>query len=59
MDRWGSDLSDHLGADCVLARPRRTAQGHSFIGYFIFSLICFPIALITAYLVRDRRAMAF
>ncbi len=41
--------------------PARVARrkGHSFIGYFIFSLICFPIALITAYLVRDRRATAF
>ena len=33
----------------VLAR-----QGHSFIGYFIFSLIFFPAALIVAYIVSDR-----
>jgi hypothetical protein len=41
--------------------PARVARrkGHSFIGYFIFSLICFPIALIVAYLVRDRRAPAY
>ena len=41
--------------------PARVARrkGHSFIGYFIFSLIFFPLALITAYLVRDRRAPAY
>jgi hypothetical protein len=40
--------------------PARVARrkGHSFIGYFIFSLIFFPLALITAYLVRDRTAPA-
>ena len=40
--------------------PARVARrkGHSFIGYFIFSLIFFPLALLTAYLVRDRRAPA-
>ena len=39
--------------------PARVAgrKGHSFFGYFIFSLIFFPAALIVAYLVRDRRAM--
>ncbi|MBV9003850.1 MAG: hypothetical protein JOZ98_14135 [Solirubrobacterales bacterium] len=41
--------------------PARVAnrKGHSFIGYFLFSLIFFPLALITAYLVRDRRAAAY
>ena len=38
-----------------VARPK----GHSFIGYFIFSLIFFPLALITAYVVRDRSAPAY
>ena len=39
--------------------PARVAgrKGHSFFGYFIFSLIFFPAALIVAYMVRDRRAM--
>jgi hypothetical protein len=38
--------------------PARVAgrKGHSFFGFFIFSLIFFPAALITAYLVKDRRA---
>ena len=41
--------------------PARVARrkGHSFIGYFIFSLFFFPLALITAYLVRDRNAPAY
>jgi hypothetical protein len=36
--------------------PARVARrkGHSFILYFIFSLFFFPLALLTAYLVRDR-----
>jgi hypothetical protein len=31
------------------------AKGHSFFGYFLFSLVFFPAALIVAYLVADRR----
>ena len=38
-----------------LARVARR-KGHSFILYFIFSLFFFPLALLTAYLVRDRTA---
>ena len=36
--------------------PARVAgrKGHSFIGYFIFSLVFFPLALLVAYLVEDR-----
>ena len=36
--------------------PARVAgrKGHSFIGYFIFSMFFFPAAIITAYLVPDR-----
>ena len=35
--------------------PARVAarKGHSFLGYFIFSLFFFPAALIVAYLVKD------
>lgn len=41
--------------------PARVARrkGHSFILYFIFSLFFFPLALLTAYLVRDRTAPAY
>jgi hypothetical protein len=37
--------------------PARVAarKGHSFFGYFLFSLIFFPAALIVAYMVSDRR----
>jgi hypothetical protein len=36
--------------------PARVAgrKGHSFVGYFIFSLFFFPAAIIVAYLVPDR-----
>ena len=36
--------------------PARVAgrKGHSFIGYFLFSVFFFPAALIAAYLVHDR-----
>jgi uncharacterized membrane protein SirB2 len=36
--------------------PARVAarKGHSFIGYFLLSLLFFPLALIMAYAVRDR-----
>ena len=41
--------------------PARVAhrKGHSFIGYFIFSLFFFPLALLTAYLVHDRHQPAY
>jgi len=40
--------------------PARVAgrKGHSFIGYFIFSLFFFPAALLVAYIVRPRPAAA-
>ena len=38
--------------------PARVAdrKGHSFFGFFIFSLFFFPLALIAAYMVRPRAA---
>jgi hypothetical protein len=33
-------------------------KGHSFFGYFVFSLIFFPAALLVAYMVSDRTASA-
>jgi len=38
--------------------PARVAdrKGHSFFWYFVFSLICFPLALLFAYMVRDNSA---
>jgi hypothetical protein len=36
--------------------PARVARrkGHSFFGFFLLSLLFFPLALIMAYVVRDR-----
>jgi hypothetical protein len=40
--------------------PARVAgrKGHSFFGFFLFSLVFFPAALIVAYLVGDRNRQA-
>lgn len=40
--------------------PARVAdrKGHSFAGYFIYSLVFFPLALLTAYMVHDRARLA-
>jgi len=40
--------------------PARVAarKGHSFIGFFVFSLVFFPAALITAYLIANRAVRA-
>jgi hypothetical protein len=39
--------------------PARVAgrKGHSFFGYFLLSLLFFPLALILAYVVKDRNAL--
>ena len=39
--------------------PARVAdrKGHSFLGFFIFSLFLWPVALIVAYVVDDRTAV--
>jgi hypothetical protein len=41
--------------------PARVAgrKGHSFLGYFIFSLFFWPAALIVAYLVADRTRVVY
>jgi hypothetical protein len=40
--------------------PARVAarKGHSFFGFFILSLIFFPLSLIMAYMVSDRTRVA-
>jgi Zn-dependent protease with chaperone function len=37
--------------------PARVAdrKGHSFFGYFVLSLFFFPLSLLMAYMVSDRR----
>ncbi len=41
--------------------PARVAarKGHSFFGFFVFSLIFFPAALIVAYMLSDRHVPAY
>ena len=41
--------------------PARVARrkGHSWLGYFILSLFFFPLALIMAYVVQDRRVPGY
>ncbi len=38
--------------------PARVAKrkGYSFVGFFVLSIIFFPLALILAYVIRDRNA---
>ena len=40
--------------------PARVAgrKGHSFVGYFLLSLLFFPLSLLMAYLVEDRTQVA-
>ena len=40
--------------------PARVAarKGHSFLGYFLLSLLFFPLALVMAYVAKDRGAYA-
>ena len=47
-----------LGPDRVLAGTCCRAKGHSFFGYFLFSLVFFPAALIVAYMVSDKSSYA-
>jgi hypothetical protein len=51
-------LDDSRGRDLDRDRVLAARKGHSFIGYFIFSLIFFPLALIVAYVVSDKTATA-
>ncbi len=40
--------------------PARVAgrKGHSFFGYFVLSLFFFPLALILAYVAKDRAGLS-
>ena len=40
--------------------PARVAarKGHSFLGYFVLSLVFFPLALILAYVSKDRLGLS-
>jgi hypothetical protein len=47
-------VRDDLDRNRVLAGAGGESKGHSFIGYFLLSLLFFPLALILAYLSADR-----
>jgi hypothetical protein len=52
---WVDRFSHPLDTDRVLACAGSCAEGAQLFGFFLFSLVFFPAALIVAYLVRDRR----
>jgi hypothetical protein len=55
-------VDDHRGCDLdrdrILAGSCTGSKGPQLFGYFLFSLIFFPAALIVAYVVSDRTAPA-
>jgi hypothetical protein len=57
---WGIGIIGLIIWIAIAFWPARVAgrKGHSFIGFFIFSLVFFPAALIVAYVVQDRRVVA-
>ena len=54
---WGVGIVGIIIWIALAFWPARVAgrKGHSFIGYFLLSLLFFPLALVMAYVVRDRR----
>ncbi len=57
---WGFGIVGLIIWIAIAFWPARVARrkGHSFVGYFILSLFFFPLALIMAYVVHDRRVPA-
>ena len=53
---WGIGIVGLIIWIAIAFWPARVAgrKGHSFIGYFLLSLLFFPLALIMAYVVQDR-----
>ena len=56
---WGFGILGLIIWIAIAFWPARVARrkGHSFLGYFILSLFFFPLALILAYMVNDRRGL--
>jgi hypothetical protein len=54
---WGIGIIGFIIWIAIAFWPARVAarKGHSFLGYFVLSLFFFPLALIMAYVVADRR----
>ena len=53
---WGFGIVGVIIWIAIAFWPARVAgrKGHSFIGYFLLSLLFFPLALILAYVADDR-----
>jgi hypothetical protein len=58
---WGVGIVGLIIWIAIAFWPARVAgrKGHSFIGYFLLSLLFFPLALIMAYVVQDRAGIAY
>jgi len=56
---WGVGIIGLIVWIALAFWPARVAgrKGHSFVGYFILSLFFFPLSLLMAYMVKDRRGM--
>jgi len=58
---WGFGIVGFIIWVAIAFWPARVARrkGHSFFGYFLLSLFFFPLSLIMAYLVHDRRQSGY
>jgi uncharacterized membrane protein YhdT len=58
---WGFSIVGFIVWVAIAFWPARVAgrKGHSFFGYFLLSLLFFPLSLIMAYMVHDRSAVAY
>jgi hypothetical protein len=58
---WGFSIVGFIIWVAIAFWPARVAgrKGHSFFGYFLLSLLFFPLSLIMAYMVHDRSAVAY
>ena len=57
---WGIGIVGVIIWIAIAFWPARVAsrKGHSWLGYFLLSLLFFPLSLIMAYAVSDRRRVA-
>ncbi|HEY6692398.1 MAG TPA: hypothetical protein VI006_06075 [Solirubrobacteraceae bacterium] len=57
---WGLGIVGVIIWIAIAFWPARVAgrKGHSFLGYFLLSLLFFPLSLIMAYVVQDRSGYA-
>ena len=57
---WGLGIVGVIIWIAIAFWPARVAgrKGHSFLGYFLLSLLFFPLSLIMAYVVHDRTGYA-